>query len=300
MIHRHLRLAVPLFLLVVPSLAAAGSATAPKRSQPKTVRAERFELTDSSGRVRAVLEMRDGQPMLSMCDARGNERVSIGVASDGASSVIIRDSEGFGRGGLVFVPGTGASLSLNDGRGGSRALLYLAADGTASLRLKGARGAEQACMSAGGKWANGVFLWDEAGTPRARFSIYEDLPLVATMAKDGSVAWSSALASLPLSTGLPSQPTLPGVGGFALQGRSSGTYWDTGGGHWIQEVTGSGKYIQLEDDSLWEVSPLDTMDTALWLATTDITVVDSDDALYPYRLINTDDGETAEARLVSR
>jgi hypothetical protein len=75
-------------------------------------------------------------------------------------------------------------------------------------------------------------------------------------------------------------------------------YWATGGGHWISEVTADGGIIILEDDSVWSVSAVDQVETSLWLSTTEIVVVDGSEPGYPYLLINTDDGEKAEAFLL--
>jgi hypothetical protein len=66
--------------------------------------------------------------------------------------------------------------------------------------------------------------------------------------------------------------------------------------HWIEETVDDGQYLMFEDRSLWEISPLDRIVTILWLAMTDIIVVEGDDPIYPYLLINTDDGEAADAR----
>jgi len=66
-------------------------------------------------------------------------------------------------------------------------------------------------------------------------------------------------------------------------------------GHWIDGVMDSGSLIKLEDHSLWQVSPLDRIDGSLWLPVSDITVIEGDDPLYPYKLINTDDGEVVNA-----
>jgi hypothetical protein len=89
-------------------------------------------------------------------------------------------------------------------------------------------------------------------------------------------------------------PSLPSRG-LSATGR---IYLGSSSGHWISEVTSNGKFIELEDDSLWEVSPLDTIDSSLWLATEDIVVVESKNPLFPYRLINKDQGETVEAKLI--
>jgi hypothetical protein len=71
-----------------------------------------------------------------------------------------------------------------------------------------------------------------------------------------------------------------------------------GGGHWISEVASDGAVIILEDDSVWSVSGLDQIETALWLPITEITVIESSEPGYPYLLVNTDDGEKAAGRFL--
>jgi hypothetical protein len=68
--------------------------------------------------------------------------------------------------------------------------------------------------------------------------------------------------------------------------------------HWILENS-RGEFIRLEDKSLWEVSPIDRIDSILWIPTSEITVIESRNPLYPYILINTNDGEKVEARLLA-
>lgn len=65
--------------------------------------------------------------------------------------------------------------------------------------------------------------------------------------------------------------------------------------HWISE-NHDGKVLELEDGSLWQISDYDQVDTALWLAMSDIDLTESSNPYYPYKLINVDDNETAEAR----
>lgn len=72
-------------------------------------------------------------------------------------------------------------------------------------------------------------------------------------------------------------------------------YPGIGAGHWIQNVSGGGKIIILEDGSVWEVSPIDIINSAIWLPVSNIVVVE-DSGPYPYKLINTDDGETVNAK----
>jgi len=75
----------------------------------------------------------------------------------------------------------------------------------------------------------------------------------------------------------------------------SGFYVSPGGGHWVQNKTDDGSIVTLEDGSVWQIDPLDQIDTALWLPITEITVVETSG---DYLLINTDDGEKAHARLL--
>jgi len=55
----------------------------------------------------------------------------------------------------------------------------------------------------------------------------------------------------------------------------------------ILSVEGDGKVIKLSDGSIWEVSDVDIIDTALWLQTSDVAVCNG-------KMINTDDDESAD------
>lgn len=59
-------------------------------------------------------------------------------------------------------------------------------------------------------------------------------------------------------------------------------------GHWVQSVSGDGTIVILEDGSVWQVDPVDAIDSMLWLPTTEIVACDD-------KLINTDDGEKVDA-----
>jgi hypothetical protein len=63
-------------------------------------------------------------------------------------------------------------------------------------------------------------------------------------------------------------------------------------GHWVEEVMSDGEIVKLEDGSLWRVDATDTVDSALWLPSTDIVVCDG-------KLINTEDNESVEARRIN-
>ena len=73
-----------------------------------------------------------------------------------------------------------------------------------------------------------------------------------------------------------------------------------GSGYWIESVFDDGKLIKLQDGSLWEVSPLDAIDSALWLPMSGLTIIEGDDPSYPYKLVNTDDNEIVNAKPISK
>ncbi len=79
----------------------------------------------------------------------------------------------------------------------------------------------------------------------------------------------------------------------------SGAYPGVGSGHWIQTVSSGGEIITLEDGSLWEVSPIDVIYSAIWLPVSNIVVVE-DSGPHPYKLINTDDGESVNAKYLGQ
>ncbi len=66
-------------------------------------------------------------------------------------------------------------------------------------------------------------------------------------------------------------------------------------GHWLQSNSGNGKILTLEDGSVWKVDAMDSIDSALWLPISNISVVESSSGTL---LINTDDEEKVHATLL--
>ena len=62
----------------------------------------------------------------------------------------------------------------------------------------------------------------------------------------------------------------------------------------------SGAKIKLEDGSVWEIASKDQSKTRTWLVAQKISVSEYPGDRYPFRLTNTDQKESADARLVSR
>ena len=89
--------------------------------------------------------------------------------------------------------------------------------------------------------------------------------------------------------------SLPRDGRDPTPRRSRPGAYITGGKEWIAE-NHDGSVIELSDGSRWLISPVDRVETSLWLTTDDILVKDGDGGEYGYRLIHLDDGEAVDAK----
>jgi hypothetical protein len=67
--------------------------------------------------------------------------------------------------------------------------------------------------------------------------------------------------------------------------------------HWLRDKQDDGKIVILEDESVWEVHPMDRAAASRWLRISTITVAvkDTQKEEYRYVLTNTTEGETARA-----
>ena len=83
---------------------------------------------------------------------------------------------------------------------------------------------------------------------------------------------------------------------IGIAARKTNIYLGVGQEHWVTETIGSGAFIRLEDDSLWEISPIDRINTMLWLPIDYVIVIKNTNALYSYKLLG--ERDTAEARLL--
>lgn len=70
--------------------------------------------------------------------------------------------------------------------------------------------------------------------------------------------------------------------------------------HWIKKVSDRGKLLQLEDNSLWEISPIDIIYSALWLPISNVYITESKNTNYEFKILNIDDRESVEAKFISK
>ena len=68
--------------------------------------------------------------------------------------------------------------------------------------------------------------------------------------------------------------------------------------HWLRDRQEEGRIVILEDESVWEVHPVDRQATARWLRISTITVKETKTGEYPYLLTNTTEGRTRAGQLL--
>ena len=79
------------------------------------------------------------------------------------------------------------------------------------------------------------------------------------------------------------------------------TYSALGGGHLVRSVAEDGRYVTLEDGSVWEIEAGAQFKTIQWQAQANITVRTAPgNPGFDYELINTEDDEGAQAKYIPR
>ena len=166
-------IAAGLWALILRPVLWPGAVRAAQENVPgaKVVQAERFELVDSDGKVRATLgftvEGREGGPTLNLSDEDGKARAVLVLTPGGSPSLGLFDGQ---RGAVLYVQRhTGPGLSLYDKEGKILAEMGIDEDGNPRMDLsdKGRR--------------RRASLWlDRAGSPG-----------LALHDKDGKVIWEA-------------------------------------------------------------------------------------------------------------
>ena len=127
-------------LAVVAGLAAVVCLAATKPAA-KVMRAERFEVVDSTGRARAVFgERSNGELGLAVFGKDGGVRAMLAVIADGSTELALRDQRGRVRAALSVWPDGTPRLALFDSEGKSRGVLGVGPGGNPALSLSDKRG----------------------------------------------------------------------------------------------------------------------------------------------------------------
>jgi hypothetical protein len=83
--------------------------------------------------------------------------------------------------------------------------------------------------------------------------------------------------------------------GTKVEDSDNSSYAKLGPGHWIKNVSKTGKTIRLEDGSLWDIDPTDAQDAAHWAIATPISV-GKPGGSYPYQLIDASQNKAIHGR----
>jgi hypothetical protein len=72
------------------------------------------------------------------------------------------------------------------------------------------------------------------------------------------------------------------------------------GKFWISEVTDDGAYVKLDNGSLWRVESIDRFESTIWLAVDEVVVVESNESITGYKLVNTSQKSSVDAKQVAK
>ena len=67
----------------------------------------------------------------------------------------------------------------------------------------------------------------------------------------------------------------------------------------FESILESGKYIQLGDESIWEVNFDEEKDLSIWKNGSNIILLESQNKTYPYKMLNIESDESVEVKLLS-
>lgn len=107
-------------------------AIAREPDETKILKAGRFELIDSNGRVRAEMALQDNQPVFAIKDENGRNRLEIKHDAD-ETAVFIRDETGTIRVGAAQFAHGGGGFALHGPESKGAAVLYYKGRGSLSF-----------------------------------------------------------------------------------------------------------------------------------------------------------------------
>ena len=76
--------------------------------------------------------------------------------------------------------------------------------------------------------------------------------------------------------------------------------YEVGSKYALESILESGRYIQLEDESIWEVNTDEKKDLNVWEKGEQIILLESQNKTYPYKMLNIESDESVEVKLLSK
>ncbi len=164
------------------------------REEPKSVvRAERFELVDAAGHVRAALgTSKEGHIGLGIFDDDGNLRAALHLPPDGSARLSLGDGNGVERAMLGVEPDGSPVLHLGDETGKVRVLGHCD-DGGSALTLFDAAGKPRAFLNTDtDDGTPALILLDEGGEVRTTVTLGPTgRPEILLYDKEGTIMWKA-------------------------------------------------------------------------------------------------------------
>lgn len=68
----------------------------------------------------------------------------------------------------------------------------------------------------------------------------------------------------------------------------------------LERILESGKYLQFDDKSLWEVNIIEDDDSQMWESGSEVILLESENEEYPYKILNAEMDKSVEAKLLSQ
>lgn len=165
-----------LFMMFAAGIVAASFGTRHAQADLNVLRATRFELIDSTGRVMAVLGSADGKtPQLELRDAKGTPRVYMGIReSNGEPEFTLNGKDGKKRAWLSLTSVGGANLMLIDNEERARINMLTTPDGDPFVHLLDANEVSRASYGVNSDGIPMLELHDADGNVRAALHVEKD------------------------------------------------------------------------------------------------------------------------------
>lgn len=165
------------FLLAGFVVAVAAASSPPAATVPDVTQTRRLEVLDSSGKLRAIVDVSDEGPAVALLDEKGNARATLSLSGD-VPGLQLLDEKGTRRA-WFDVSALGPEFLLSDEKGNKRTTLDVLGDGPA-LDLFDVNGNHRAAL--GVTSFEGAKAGEKGTTAESSLLLFD---------KDGKVLWQA-------------------------------------------------------------------------------------------------------------
>ncbi len=207
---KDLRVAVAGAIGLFCGLALTHNGGAQPSSSNGIVTGHEFRLTDTSGKVRAVLKCSPvGSPNLLFLDDHEHTRMQLGLAGD-AGGLTLYDAAGQGRGYVSLEPDGNTGIALLDAKGKLRLAMRLKPDGSPSISMNDPEGNARAVLETRPDGTPALLLNNSTMHGGAAILVnHSDRPAVIFKDADGKLLWSVPADVVPANQLFPPSNKAP-------------------------------------------------------------------------------------------